>query len=285
MDKNKTPALLKRLQLKEFTQPDIIQIKYPIFLCHGFGALGSLMKPSPLHDPCMLMREHGVIAFAPNVVPYASIETRAKNWVRLIKKVCSDHGYEKVNVIAHSMGGLDMRFALTHLGIDKYVASLTTLATPHHGTFLADLILKTPEIITEKLSDVVDWFGNNVYPNEKSEALSSVEQLCRSYVQEQFNPNTPNLEGFPYFSYSAAVGKGTDFSINPVFMFQNTQIFAKENINDSFVSVESAKWGEHLGTVPLSHMHQINVQVSKEFKPIYKNFWVEVMKMLKEKGL
>lgn len=284
MTKHNTPMLLKRLQLKEFPQPDIIQTKYPIFLCHGFGAIGSLVKPSPLHDPCMLMREHGVIAFAPNVVPYASIETRAKNWVRLITKVCEDHGFEKVNVVAHSMGGLDMRCALAHLGIADKVASLTTVATPHQGTFLADLILKTPEIITERLSDIVDWFGNNVYPREKSEVLNSVEQLCRGYIQDEFNPNTPNVDGMPYFSYSAAVGKGTDFSINPVFMFQNNQIFAHEDINDSFVSVQSAQWGEHLGTVPLSHMNQINVQVSKENKPKYYDFWIGVVKMLKDRG-
>jgi triacylglycerol lipase len=281
---NNTPALLKRLQLKEFTQPDIVQVKYPVFLCHGFGAIGSLVKPSPLHDPCMLMREHGVVAFAPNVVPYASIETRAKNWVRLINKVCNDHGFDKVNVVAHSMGGLDMRYAIAHLGIADKVASLTTVATPHHGTFLADLILKTPEIITEKLSDIVDWFGNSVYPREKSEVLNSVEQLCRNFIQEDFNPNTPDLENFPYFSYSAAVGKGTDFSLNPVFLFQNNQIFAQEDINDSFVSVKSAKWGEHLGTVPLSHMHQINVQVGKDYKPIYKDFWVGLVQTLKALG-
>ena len=284
MAKGNTSALLKRLELKEFTQPDIVQVKYPIFLCHGFGAIGSLVKPSPLHDPCMLMREHGIIAFAPNVVPYASIETRARNWVRLINKVCDDYGFEKLNVIAHSMGGLDMRFALAHLDITDRIASLTTVATPHHGTFLADLILKTPEIITEKLSDIVDWFGNSVYPREKSEVLSSVEQLCRNYIQEEFNPNTHDVKDFPYFSYSAAVGKGTNYSINPVFMFQNTQIFAKENINDSFVSVESAQWGEHIGTIPLSHMNQINVQVSKENRPKYKDFWIGVVKMLRDKG-
>lgn len=284
MAKGNASALLKRLELKEFTQPDIVQVKYPIFLCHGFGAIGSLVKPSPLHDPCMLMREHGIIAFAPNVVPYASIETRARNWVRLINKVCDDYGFEKLNVIAHSMGGLDMRFALSHLDITDKIASLTTVATPHHGTFLADLILKTPEIITEKLSDIVDWFGNSVYPREKSEVLNSVEQLCRNYIQKEFNPKTPDIEDFPYFSYSAAVGKGTDYSINPVFMFQNTQIFAKEDINDSFVSVESAQWGEHIGTIPLSHMNQINVQVSKENRPKYQNFWIGVVKMLRDKG-
>ncbi len=281
---NNTPALLKRLRLKEFPQYNLIQTRYPVFLCHGFGAIGSLVKPSPLHDPCMLMREHGVIAIAPNVVPYASIETRAKNWVRLINTFCDTYRYEKVNVVAHSMGGLDMRHALSHLNIANRVVSLTTVATPHHGTFLADLILKTPEIITEKLSDVVDWFGDSVYPREKSEVLSSVEQLCRDYIQNKFNPSTPDLEGFPYFSYSAAVGKGTDYSLNPVFLFQNTQIYGKESTNDSFVSVKSAQWGEHLGTAPLSHMNQINVQVSKENKPRYYNFWTGIIKDLRDRG-
>ena len=54
--------ILKRFQLEVFPQPPILKTKHPIFLCHGFGAIGSLVKPSPLHDPCMLMREHGMTA-------------------------------------------------------------------------------------------------------------------------------------------------------------------------------------------------------------------------------
>ena len=230
------------------------------------------------------MREHGVIAIAPNAVPYASIEIRAKNWVRLINQVCDDHGFKKVNVVAHSMGGLDMRYALSNLNIVDRIASLTTVATPHRGTFLADLILKTPEIITDKLSNLVDWFGNNVYPKERSHVLNSVEQLCRYYIEDEFNPNTPDLDGFPYFSYAAAVGKGTDFSLNPVFLFQNAQIYSQEDVNDSFVSVKSAIWGDHIDTVPLSHMNQINVQVSKENKPRYNKLWTGIIKMLRDKG-
>jgi triacylglycerol lipase len=33
----------------------------------------------------MLLRSHGVLAFAPNVVPYAAIEDRAKDWIRHIQ--------------------------------------------------------------------------------------------------------------------------------------------------------------------------------------------------------
>lgn len=279
-----TPAILKRFKLKQFPQPDLILLKYPIILCHGFGAVGSLIKPSPLHDPCMMMREHGVIAIAPNSVPYATIETRAQNWVRLIRQICEEHHFEKVNIIAHSMGGLDIRYALAHLDIHPLIASLTTVATPHHGTYLADLILKTPDRITEKLGEFMDWFGETVYPDEKSDVVRSVEQLTRSYIQDKFNPNTPDPDNIPIFSYSAAVGKGTDFSLNPVFLFQNTQIFDKEGANDSFVSVKSATWGEHLGTIALSHMNQINVQVSRENKPKFKDFWLGIAKTLRDKG-
>ena len=130
---------------------------------------------------------------------------------------------------------------------------------------------------------MADWFGETVYPDVKSDAVSSVEQLTRNYVQEIFNPNTPDPEAIPFFSYSAAVGKGTKKSLNPIFLFQNSQIFDKEGINDSFVSVESATWGEHLGTVELSHMNQINVQVSRENKPIYREFWIGVVRTLSEK--
>lgn len=277
-------TIMKRLKLQEFPQPEILKTRYPIFLAHGFGAIGSLVKPSPLHDPCMLLRSHGLVAFAPNVVPYASIETRAKNWVRLLNEVLEKYQFEKLNVVAHSMGGLDMRYALAHLDIQDRVASLTTLATPHHGTYLADLVLKTPDIITEKVGEIVDWFGDNLYPSEKSDAIGSTEQLTLGYVQEHFNPTTPNPETVPIFSYSAAVGKGTNFPLNPIFKFQNAQIYEKEGQNDSFVSVESAKWGEHLGTINLSHLNQINVQMSKEAKQKYHEFWVGMAKKLADLG-
>ncbi|MEX0843837.1 MAG: alpha/beta fold hydrolase, partial [Balneolaceae bacterium] len=188
----------------------------------------------------MEIRGHGVPAIAPNIVPYARIETRAENWVLQIQKFCEEYEFEKVNVIAHSMGGLDMRHALSKLDIADKVESLTTIATPHHGSSLADLVLKAPELVTEKLSEMFDWFGDNMYPKTKSDALGSVEQLTVTYAKEEFNPNHPDVEGLAYYSYSAAVGKGTKHSINPVLKFQNNQIFDTEGPNDAFVSVESA---------------------------------------------
>ncbi|MDR9415218.1 MAG: alpha/beta fold hydrolase [Gracilimonas sp.] len=276
--------ILKRLELQEFPQPDLIRLEHPVFLCHGYGAIGSVVKSGPLHDPCMEIRGHGVVSIAPNTVPYAKIETRAENWVRLIKKFCEEHGYKKVNVITHSMGGLDMRCALSKMDIADQVDSLTTIATPHHGSSLADLIFKTPELVMEKLSEMFDWFGDSMYPKTKSDVLGSLEQLTCMYAKQIFNPEHPDVDGVSYYSYSAAVGKGTKFPINPVLRFQNNQIFDKEGINDAFVSVESAKWGKHLGTIPLSHLSQMHLQMNKDTTKIYHEFWLDVLKHLADNG-
>lgn len=276
-------SILKRLELETFPQPDIIQLKYPVFFCHGFGTTGTLVQPSPLNDPCMQFRKHGIIAFSPNIVPFASIETRAENWVKLINIVSDKYGFQKFNVIAHSMGGLDMRYALANKLDGGKIASLTTVATPHHGSYLADFVLKTPGKIAEKLADLVDWFGDGVYPEVKSEAMAAVEQLTTDYVQNVFNPNTPDTDT-PIFSYSAAVGKGTDYSLNAIFRLQNSIIFDKEGANDSFVSEQSARWGKHLGTIHLSHANQINIQVSKDYKPVYRKFWINAALNLQKEG-
>ncbi len=276
-------SILKRLELEPFPQPELIQLKYPVFFCHGFGTTGNLIQASPLHDPCMMFRARGIIAFAPNIVPFATIETRAKNWVSLINTLSEKYGFEKFNVIAHSMGGLDIRYVLGHSLDEGKIASLTTVATPHRGAYLANFVLKAPGTIAEKLADLVDWYGDGVFPEEKSHAMNAVQQLTTDYVQNVFNQETRGTD-IPIFSYSAAVGKGTKRSLNPIFRIQNSIIYDKEGPNDGFVSVESAKWGEHLGTINLSHAHQINIQVSKDYKPVYNNFWINAAKTLQKKG-
>lgn len=276
---------LKKYQLSEFPQPDIIQLKYPVLLCHGYGGFSTLLSPAPMHKPCMRLRSFGIHAFAPNIVPYATISTRAEQWAKIIDTLKNKYGYKKLNVVAHSMGGLDMRFAIAKLGMANSVASLTTIATPHHGTSLAELVLNSPDTIREKLAEFVDWFGESIYPSTKSDAAAAVQQLTREYVTSEFNPAILDTDGIQYFSYSAAVGKGTDQPLHPIYRIQNQLIFQNEGINDSFVTDESAKWGKHLGTLPMSHLEQIEIQVKEDRKPLVEKFWVDLAVNLKENGL
>lgn len=275
---------LEKYKLKEFPEPERVILKYPVLLCHGYGAITVLVKPSPLYDVAMLMRTHNVLAFAPNIVPYARIETRAESWSKLIHRILDELECPKINIIAHSMGGLDARYAISRLDMAPAVESLTTVSTPHRGTSLAELMLNAPETIRNKVAGLLDWIGDRVYPNAKSDSVASAEQLTREYVTSQFNPAVPDADEVSYYSYSSAVGKGTDESIQVIARYQNNHVYQREGPNDGMVSVQSAQWGTHIKTGNLSHLEQMNFNTRDERQSMFREFWLDIIKKLQASG-
>jgi triacylglycerol lipase len=273
-----------RFKLEEFPQPECIKLRYPVFICHGYGAVASLVKPSPLHDVCMFMRSRGVMAVAPNIVPYAKIETRADRWASLIHRFVDQMHIDQVHVVAHSQGGLDMRYALAKTNVHEKVATLTTIATPHHGTELSNLALNAPDLLRKKMASFFNWMGDKMYPEISSDTLGSIRQLTPDYVQNTFNAEIQDVDSVRYFSISAAVGEGTNQPIAPVLRYQNRYIFDREGINDGFVSQRSAVWGHHLEQIGLSHVEQMNLNVSDKRKPRWENFYERLLRHLAEEG-
>lgn len=49
-------------------------------------------------------------------------------------KLAARHGFERLSIIAHSMGGLVSRYYIQMLGGEERVKTLITLGSPHHGT-------------------------------------------------------------------------------------------------------------------------------------------------------
>ena len=62
--------------------------------------------------------------------------SRIQNVVNIILKLT---GKKKVNIVAHSMGGLVAREYIEHDGGDKYVNKLIMIGTPNHGIWRSDL--------------------------------------------------------------------------------------------------------------------------------------------------
>jgi triacylglycerol lipase len=79
-----------------------------------------------------------------------------------------------------------------------------------------------------------------------------------------------------YFSYSAA--KKVSFP-HPLY-FSSCIVTRCEGENDGLVSVESAKWGEFLGVLPLNHAEQINWSTSYDARILYRN----IVNFLVERG-
>src|SRR5947209_19560371 len=99
-----------------------------IVLHHGLFGYGDL-KLGPLKlsyfrgiDAAIVARGHPVIL--PRVHPTASIAVRAG---QLKQTLLEQADGSKVIIIAHSMGGLDARHMITHLGMAERVAALVTV--------------------------------------------------------------------------------------------------------------------------------------------------------------
>ena len=94
----------------------------------------------------------------PDVPALDSCEKRAKP---LAEQIFAKYPDGDIHIIAHSMGGLDSRvlIARNHFGLSERIKSLTTMATPHLGTEVADLLIgRRPEDEREFLASIADVF-------------------------------------------------------------------------------------------------------------------------------
>jgi triacylglycerol lipase len=75
----------------------------------------------------------------PDVQPLGSCEERA---IPLAEQIYEKYKDGEIHIIAHSMGGLDSRVLIYRnlRGLSARIKSLTTIATPHAGSPVADLL-------------------------------------------------------------------------------------------------------------------------------------------------
>lgn len=169
---------------------------------------------------------------------HGSIEARV---TKLGESIAQKAHGKSVNIIAHSMGGLGACHIISQIkppNVD--VLSLTTIASPRRGSAFADYMFESirPHQI-RRIYKALEFIGFET---------GVFSQLTRWYVQEQFNPKTPDADGVSYFSYRAF--------LEPTFW----SIFGPSHkIIKRLVSVTSGRWGEYKGTpVGVSHLDLIN---------------------------
>ncbi len=277
-------AFKRLVGIDPWPQPPIISVDYPVVLMHGFGMLAVFLRGGHMHDEAMYLRLRGVRAYAPNVSPYHTVPVRADMWKDRIFKILDETKKDRVNLIAHSMGGLDARYLISELQMHEVVASLVTVSTPHRGSSLADIVLERPERIQHWLSDAANWAGTNAMDEGSADFRQAVMDLTPSYVIETFNPSVPDHPDVRYWSYAGRAGKGTKMSINPLLRPMNVMLHNREGVNDGFVSVDSARWGTHLGPIDADHAQQIGIDLTPSSQFESTEFYADIAKMLGDEG-
>lgn len=277
-------ALRKIVGSDPFPQPPLVKTRYPVVLMHGFGMLAGLRRGGHLHEEAMNLRLHGVWAYAPNVASYVNVPVRAEMWEHRLEHILEETGAARLNLIAQSMGGLDARYLITKKGFHDRVASLTTISTPHRGTCLADIILEQPERLRNWAADLANLASETALDDATGDVLRAVEELTPAYVCDTFNPDVPDHPDVTYWSYAGAAGKNTDTPINPLMRLFNAWIFKREGLNDGFVPVESAKWGEFIEVIPADHSDQVGIHIHPGSSFKANAFYVALVQRLADAG-
>jgi triacylglycerol esterase/lipase EstA (alpha/beta hydrolase family) len=77
---------------------------------------------------------YGTSYFSPQ-----SVRRSAEHLSRFVARVCAREKCERVDIVAHSLGGVVARYYIERLGGDKMIARLVTIGSPHQGTIIARL--------------------------------------------------------------------------------------------------------------------------------------------------
>lgn len=218
---------------------------HPIVLAHGWMGVDALTLPGFRPEYFRGVRErlqaNGHRVYVPRVSPFAGVRRRAEQLAEQLAKIDAD----KVNIIAHSMGGLDARYAISRLGLARRVASLTTIGTPHHGTPLADTTLIVRELPMLKRA-LISQLGLD---------LDAIHDLTTAQMLT-FNDTVPDMPGVRYTSYVGWV-RGGVHSVHALLAPGFAYLHRRAGHNDGMVPAASQRWGHVLDDVHADHWAQI----------------------------
>lgn len=255
--------------------------RYPIVLVHGL-ALKDFRRLRAFGRIEQILREAGNEVYTANVDGFGTVENNAAQLKRCVEQVLLAHGAEKVNLIAHSKGGLDSKYMIVSLGMADKVASLTTLCTPHRGSHAADLMLRLPDTLKKPLANGINYAYRTYLGDQNPDAMEACRQL-----QAEITPDELLTVGNGVYcqSYWAHLKRGSDCFLMglPMQIYR----FLEGLDSDGLVSQESAKFGNYRGEAidsSLSHVQVVDLLSTPTQKKKLYRFYTELAQELARMG-
>lgn len=231
-------------------------LKHPIVLVHGSTAKGASLTIGPFDlgpywaDIPAVLGGTGTEVKVVHLPTDASIAERAavlKNFLE------TDMKGRMVNIVAHSLGGLDARYAATVLGSNQ-MSSITTIGTPHLGSPLADWAANQVDN-----SGLWYWLLRLVGFDMKHRRF--LKEIT-THGMKTFNEKVPNRSDVRYFSVRtrASFREGTmsGFLWLPARWLEGQGHYMTANGHDGMVPFDSQSWGRDLAAASIDHLAQIN---------------------------
>ncbi len=234
-------------------------MRFPILLVHGMGFRDDEKIGYWGRIPERL-RNLGCKVFLSGQDANASTEENGRFLVNRVDEILTACNCEKINVIAHSKGGLDMRYAISTLGL-KSIASLTMINTPNLGSKTLDSLLKIPRQIIEFGAFFFDLAMK--IRGDKNPQSAKVCYTLTTKAAQKFNCENPDSSDVYYQSYACTMKSPFSdiFMVIPALV-----VWAFEGRNDGLLSPDSCVWGDFKGTIEsnskrgISHADQVDAR-------------------------
>ena len=176
--------------------------RYPIVLVHGAG-FRDLKWPIYWGRIPKALEHRGAELYYGLQDCWASTAANADILKERVIQILSETGADKVNMIGHSKGGLEIRMLASSLGMGDRIASITTIATPHHGSKTIDKLLKAPcGLFNIAAFAVNNWI--HILGDKKPDFWAVCHDFSTRHMA-QFNLNNPDYTGIFYQSYACVM--------------------------------------------------------------------------------
>ncbi|MFP3155212.1 hypothetical protein LQZ18_12470 [Lachnospiraceae bacterium ZAX-1] len=236
------------------------KLKYPIVLIHGTGFRDRKHLNYWGRIPKVLSMNGAKIYYG-GQDSWGTIEWNAEILKVNIVAILDKTGCDKVNLIAHSKGGLEARMLISSLKMSERIASLTTIATPHGGSKTIDLLLRLPK----PLLKIAAFFTNlcfKIAGDKKPDFYGTIHEFGTVYMKK-FNKDNPDAPHVYYQSYAAVMKN----PFSDIFLFfTNLIINFIDGENDGLVTPDSATWTNFKGTLRsvgrcgISHADEVDLR-------------------------
>lgn len=269
----------------------VCETKYPILMIHGvfFRDFKYLNYWGRIPEALI---KNGATVYYGEHQSAASVANSAKELADRIDKIVSTTGCHKVNVIAHSKGGLDIKTAIAKLGISDKVASVVTVNTPHRGCEFAEYLLnKAPEALKDKVALTYNSALKKL-GDPDPDFIAAVTDLTASGCKVIWD-ETKDFDYKGHGIYTKSIGscmkkaKSGAFPLN--MSYHLVRMF--DGPNDGLVGEASFKWGEDYTFLKNKRLRGIShgdmIDLNRENIPGFdvREFYVQLVSDLKKRGL
>lgn len=222
--------------------------RYPILLVHGVGVRDDEEHRNWGRIP-QALRDLGVQTYFGEHDGWGTPENNAVQLLERMPAILEESGATKVNIIAHSKGGLDARKMVEFFAEDEMpVASLTTLSTPHQGSRSLDVLFSS----IGPLFRPVGFFVNMLFQgkgDKEPDFVAACERMTATHMQgvNEAQPALPEVYS-QQFACRLQGGKRGFFAV-ALYSFVNRF----DGPNDGLVTPESAAYDNYRGELTSSN--------------------------------